>query len=289
VVVNVHALKDAQGKITGAINCFYDITERKQAEEALRRAQAQLANRAGHLEQAVVERTAELTTTNKQLEAFVYSIAHDLRAPLRSMQGFSSLLVEEAGTALSETGQNYAQRINKSAQFMDAMLGDLLGFSRISQQRLELSPVNLEGIVEPILARLQKDIQEKTARVESSGPWPGVLAHEATLVQVMFNLLSNALKFVPPNTPPVIRLRAEERAEFVRVWVEDNGIGIAPDHQDIIFKLFMRLHGEKYQGTGIGLAIVRKGIERMGGQVGVESTPNEGSRFWFELRTAQRV
>jgi len=263
-----------------------EVSERKQAEEALRRAQAQLSDHAGELEELVAERTAELTATNQQLEAFVYSIAHDLRAPLRAMQGFSEMLVEEAGATLNEACKGYADRISKSAQFMDALLIDLLAFSRISQERVELTPVNLETVVESVLSRLQKDIQEKNARVESSGPWPVVLAHEPTLTQVLFNLTSNALKFVGPDVPPRVRLRAEEQAEFIRIGVEDNGVGIAPDYQDQIFRLFTRLNGGKYPGTGIGLAIVQKGVERMGGRVGMESAPRQGSRFWIELRKA---
>jgi PAS domain S-box-containing protein len=287
VVVNIHPLKTPDGQITGAINCFYDITERKRVEEALQLAQKQLADRTDQLEQAVTERTGELITTNKQLEAFIYSIAHDLRAPLRAMQGFSAMLVEEAGVALSETAQDYAQRISKSSQFMDAMLRDLLEFSRVSQQHLELAPVGLGTVVEGILWRLARDIREKNARVENSGPWPFVLAHEPTLSQVLFNLMSNALKFVAPDVAPVVRLRTEERTEFIRVWVEDNGIGIAFDYQDQIFRLFARLHGEKYPGTGVGLAIVQKGVERMGGRVGMESAPGQGSRFWFELKKSK--
>jgi two-component system CheB/CheR fusion protein len=289
VVVNIHPLKNSAGQITGAINCFYDITERKRMEEALQLAQRQLADRAGHLEQAVTERTAELVITNKQMEAFIYSIAHDLRAPLRAMQGFSAMLVEEAGTALSEMSQSYARRIDKASQFMDALLRDLLDFSRVSQQRLELAPVGLGTIVETILSRLEEGILEKNARVENSGPWPFVRAHEPTLAQVLFNLISNALKFVTPDAAPVVRLRTEERSEFIRVWVEDKGIGIAPDYQDQVFRLFARLHGEKYPGTGVGLAIVQKGVERMGGRVGVESAPAQGSRFWFELKKAETV
>lgn len=262
------------------------ISERIEAEEALLQAQVQLSDRAGQLEGLVADRTAELNATNQQLEAFVYSIAHDLRAPLRSMQGFSELLVQDAATTLSSSGRGFANRINQSAQFMDALVCDLLAFSRISQQRVELTSLNLGTIVDSVLSRLQSDIQEKSARVERFGDWPLVRAHEATVIQVLLNLVGNALKFVTPGATPDVRLRTEERAGFVRVWVEDNGIGIAPDHQSQIFGLFTRLHGEKYQGTGIGLAIVQKGVERMGGQVGVESEPGRGSRFWFELPVA---
>jgi PAS domain S-box-containing protein len=286
VVVNIHALKDQHGQITGAINCFYDITERKQMEQAVRLAQTKLADRADQLEKAVTERTKELTATNSQLEAFVYSIAHDLRAPVRALQAFSELLVEEAGSALSETAQNYAKRINRSSQFMDALLSDLLAFSRIAQQNIELAPVNLDSVVQSALARLQPDIRERNARVEIGGPWPLVLGHESMVAQVLFNLAANALKFIAPERPPVVRLRTEDRGEFIRVWVEDNGIGISMEHRDQIFRLFTRLNGEQYPGTGLGLAIVQKGVERMNGVVGVESVPGQGSRFWFELRKA---
>ena len=220
------------------------------------------------------------------------------------MQGFSATLVEEAAATLSEKNRDLANRINQSAQFLDALLAGLLVFSHTSQERVQLAPVGLEGAVQSVLSRLGQEIQEKNARVEVVGPWPVVLAHEPTLGQVFFNLLSNALKFVPPDVLPQIRVRADvveasERgtlsrstrsdapaASTVRVWVEDNGIGIAPEHQEQIFRPFMRLHGDRYAGTGIGLAIVQKGIERMGGRIGLESTPGQGSRFWFELKKA---
>lgn len=282
--VRQHELTEAADSLNAQLQA--EISEHKRTEESLQLAQAQLSDRAGQLEGLVAERTAELTATNQQLEALIYSIAHDLRAPLRAMEGFSTMLVEEAGAALNATGKDYADRINKSARFMDALLSDLLVFSRISRQRVELTSVNLKTVVESVLSRLQKSIQEKNARVKSAGPWPAVLAHEPTLDQVLFDLTSNALKFVATGVPPAVRLRVETRAEFIRVWVEDNGPGITPDHQDQIFRLFTRLEGDKYAGTGIGLAIVQKGIERMGGRVGVESAPGQGSRFWFELRKA---
>lgn len=274
---------DAQGKPAAMLENITDITERKKMEDELRAARTQSVNHAKELDGVVIERTAKLAAANQQLEAFVYSIAHDLRGPLRAMQGFSQLLVEEAGATLSQSGQDHAARINQSAQFMDALLGDLLDFSRISHGDVALTAVDLGAVVGTVLARLQPDIQEKNARVENSGPWTLVLAHELTLAQVLFNLVSNALKFCRPGVPLRVRLWAEERGDSLRVWVEDNGIGIAREHQAQIFRPFIRLDSEKYSGTGIGLSIVQKGVERMGRQVGVESTRGEGSRFWIEL------
>ncbi len=279
-----HELVEAAHRLNALLQ--KEICERKQTEQALREARVQLTSLTGQLEGQVHERTQELSTTNSQLEAFVYTIAHDLRAPLRAMQGFAALLVEEAGATLSETSKSYAERISRSAQFMDLLLGDLLAFSRLSQQRVELSVVSLEAVVQGILSRSQREIQESNACVESVGPWPFVLAHEVTLSQVLFNLVSNALKFTIPGVRCKVRLRAESQGEFIRCWVEDNGIGIAPEHQSQVFRPFTRLDGEKFAGTGIGLAIVQKGVERMGGRVGVESSLGNGCRFWFALKKA---
>jgi signal transduction histidine kinase len=298
--VRQHELKEAADRLNAKLEL--EIAERKHTQRALMEAKAALADEAAHLERIVSQRTAELTSSNKQLEAFVYTIAHDLRAPLRSMQGFSDMLVsgEDPSGAV-----DYAQRISTSARLMDAMLIDLLAFSRISQEKLDLGPIHLEAIVQTTLARLAIDIQKANGQVDATGPWPTVLAHGPTVGQVVFNLVSNALKFVRPGVPPQIRLRAEDASSthpsnpsphtpttppvqpgFIRVWVEDHGIGIAPEHQEQIFRLFLRLHRDAYEGTGVGLAIVQKGIERMGGRIGVESSANQGSRFWFDLRKA---
>ena len=276
----------AEGDRT-VIQCnIRDITERKAIECALRDAKEQLAQHAAHLEAVVSVRTAELRLSNTQLETFVYSIAHDLRAPLRTMQGFAQLLVQEHSAALNQQGRDYANFINSSAQTMDNLLADLLDFSHISQRKIDLVPVPLETAVDGALSSLQQEIQTSNARIEKIPPWPDVLAHAATLQQVLVNLLGNALKFVSGKAPEV-RLCSEVRpGGIVRLWVEDNGIGVPEEFQERIFQVFQRLHTTEYAGTGIGLAIVEKGMQRMHGRAGVVSLPGRGSRFWIELAKA---
>ncbi len=262
-----------------------DITARKQAEK---RAALRTAQRTAELEDAVQQRTAELRFSNRQLESFVYSIAHDLRAPLRAMQGYAQLLVQECAASLLPAGHGYANAINKSAQTMDRLLVDLLAFSHLGQQSIELGPVALATAVDDALAACAGEIRESRTRVMNLPPWPVVLAHAATLQQVLVNLISNAMKFVQ-GRPPEVRLRAETRPDgMIRVWVEDNGIGIAPEFHGRIFQVFQRLHTTAFPGTGIGLAIVQNGMERMGGKSGLESIPEQGSKFWIELAPAAR-
>ena len=263
-----------------------DISARRKAEVALSDAKERQTQRNAELESIVNRRTAELRLSNAQLETFVYSIAHDLRAPLRAMQGFAQLLVQDHAKNLNEEGRNYANFINTAAQTMDGLLADLLAFSHISQQRIELVPVALETVVQSALSGCETEILESQDRIENIPPWPTVLAHAATLRQVLVNLIGNAVKFVASKTP-LVRLRSEERpGGIVRIWVEDNGIGIPVEFHERIFQVFQRLHTTVYAGTGIGLAIVQKGVERMGGRVGLESAPGAGSKFWIELSQA---
>jgi signal transduction histidine kinase len=220
------------------------------------------------------------------LETFVYTIAHDLRAPLRTMQGFSQLLVQEHAANLNQIGRDYANFIDTAAQTMDRLLADLLAFSHISQQKIELAPVALEIVVKSALVACEAEITASKARIETTSPWPVVMAHSATLRQALVNLIGNALKFVGGKVPHV-RIHAETRpAGVVRIWVEDNGIGIPAEFQERIFQVFQRLHTTAYAGTGIGLAIVQKGAERLRGRTGVESAPGAGSKFWIELAQA---
>jgi signal transduction histidine kinase len=241
------------------------------------------------LEQRVERRTAELREKNNELEAFCYSIAHDLRAPLRAMQGLASALAEDYGPALDKVGHEYTSRIKQSAQCMDELIQDLLDYSRISRDELKLSPVDLEAAVREVVVSVDQEIERKGATVRLRGRLPGVMAHRTTLVQMLANLFSNALKFVQDGAAPRIEIWTEDCGRFARLWMADNGIGIDSLYHEQIFGVFERLHGsDVYPGTGIGLAIVRKGAERMGGRAGVESKPGEGSQFWIELLKAER-
>ncbi len=238
------------------------------------------------LEKAVAERTAELRAANEQLETFVYSIAHDLRAPLRSMTAYAHLLVDDHGPKLDADAQRMLQRIRTSSEFMDRLLIDLLAYGRAARVELEIGPVETQRAWQSALFQCASQIEQTRAQIETVAPLPKVRAHEATLGQILANLLSNALKFVPSGIQPRVRFRGEKDNPMIRLWVEDNGIGIAPEHRDRVFRVFERLNGPRYPGTGIGLSIVRKGVERMGGHVGLESAPGRGTRFWIELPKA---
>ncbi|WP_207482383.1 PAS domain S-box protein [Arenibaculum pallidiluteum] len=275
-------LPDENGRVRGIIGVLRDITERKAAEEEVRR-----LNR--DLERRVDERTRQLADANAELQGFAHSVAHDLRAPLRTLRGFSQALVEDYGELLDETARDYLGRIADGAVRMDHLIQDLLAYSRISREELVLEPLELDRVVVDVLRQLEGTLNGAEATVHVVRPLPWVKGHRAVLGQVLANLVSNAVKFVAADTKPEVRIRAERRSEgHVRLWVKDNGIGIALEHQTRIFQVFQRLHGMmQYPGTGIGLAIVRRGAERMGGSAGVESEPGAGSRFWVDLQEAE--
>ncbi len=240
------------------------------------------------LEQRVAERTAQLQEANTELEAFAYSISHDLRAPLRNMQGFSQALLEDYAEQMDSTAQEYAHRIIRAGERMETLIEELLAYSRLSRAEIQLDPLNLASIVADALAQVDEYFRERQVKIKVDKPLlqVQVLAQRSILIQVIINLLTNAAKFITSGVQPQLRVWAEHSHEVIRLWVEDNGIGIAVEKQERIFAVFERLHGiETYPGTGIGLAIVRKGVEHMGGRVGVESEVSKGSRFWIELST----
>jgi len=237
------------------------------------------------LERLVEERTRGLQEALRELESFSYSIAHDLRAPIRAMTGFSQALLDDYENRIDREGVDYLYRIRDSGKRMDAMIQDLLDYSRIVRGELPLEEVSLESAIGHALLELSGELSQRKATVEVDPSLPRVRAHELTLTLAIQNLISNAAKFVASGTEPHIRVRAQPQASgAVRLWVEDNGIGIPAEHHERIFGVFERLHRpEAYPGTGIGLAIVRKAMERMGGRSGVESEPGKGSRFFIEF------
>jgi PAS domain S-box-containing protein len=255
-----------------------DITE-------LREAQEHLKNYANDLEIQVKERTTSLRQKVAELETVSYSLSHDLRAPLRAIAGFARIVEEDYSTKIDAEGQDYLRRISRSAQRLDRLIADVLAYSRIGNGGLRLAPVNVEELVR-VIVREHPALSE--AQIEMARPLLPVLAHEASLSQCLSNLLVNAIKFVPRRVKPRVCIWTEPIDDEVRLWVEDNGIGIAPEHQQMVFGMFQRLHDDQtYEGTGIGLAIVHKAVERMGGKVGVESEVGKGSRFWVQLRRGE--
>ncbi|OWY66364.1 hypothetical protein B7486_37220 [cyanobacterium TDX16] len=240
------------------------------------------------LEQKVSDRTAQLQEINQELEAFAYSVSHDLRAPLRTIRGFAQALQEDYRDRLDDLGKEYIESITADAVQMDRLIAELLAYSQLTRTKITLQPVALMTTIASARKQLETDLQEKQAEITVTTPLPTVLAHSQTLTQAIANLLSNALKFIKPENRPQVAIKYQlaqhDRQQWVRLWIIDNGIGIAPSDTERIFRIFERLHGiETYPGTGIGLAIVRKSIERMGGCVGVESQLGQGSRFWIEL------
>jgi signal transduction histidine kinase len=238
-----------------------------------------------NLERTVEERTAKMHETIQELEAVSYSLSHDMRGPLRAMRGYSEILEADYGEKLGDGGTMLVHRIANAATRLDQLIRDVLSYSRVVRSSLELHPVSVEKIARQLIDE-SPELREPVAHVEVDAPTQ-VLGHEAYLTQVLSNLLYNAVKFVPKNRKPEVRLWTEVADTHVRLSVRDNGIGIPKDAQRNLFQMFYRAHGgEDYEGTGIGLAIVRKAVDRMNGRIGVESEPGKGSTFWVELQKA---
>lgn len=226
---------------------------------------------------------ADLRETNRSLEIFSHSISHDLRAPLRAIRGLSQALQEDYREKLNSEGQDYLDRMSAAARRMDLLLRDVLAYSQASRAEFPLHTVSLSQLIPQLISECPPN-QQSCFHICSE--LPDVRGNSTLLAQCLCNLLSNAVKYVPEGRVPKIEIRSEWRGSFARIWIEDNGIGIASEDHQRIFKIFQRVESGPYQGTGIGLAVVAKGIERMGGTVGVESDLGKGSRFWIELPLA---
>jgi PAS domain S-box-containing protein len=318
VSLTVSPLKDSDGKIIGASKTLHDITDLVAAREALHLAHTQLSDRALQLETLVAERTAKLAEMVNELQHFSYAIVHDMRAPLRAMNTFASEVLEYLVSSPSATPQvqDYCRRIIIAAARLDRLIQDSLNYTKSVLQDVQFQSVDLGGLITGLLDTYP-NLHPSQAEITIEDPLPVVWGEESLLTQCFSNLLGNAVKFVTPGTRPRIRIRTgsvqtlerpdlgrlstetaaasthakspaaqKPKAEaFVRITIEDNGIGIPSHAQKRLFGMFERLT-TGYDGNGIGLAIVRKVVERMGGRVGAESKFGMGSQFWVELRVA---
>ena len=271
VSVMISPVRDSRGAIIGASKMIRDITDRKRAEEALARAKD----------------AAE--AANRELEAFSYSVSHDLRAPLRHASGFVSLLEKHAGASLDEKGRRYLETIGKASQKMGRLIDDLLSFSRMGRVEMRRQPVSMEGLVRDVRQELAADTQGRDIQWKV-GALPEVLGDPSLLRQVVMNLLSNALKYTRHRSQPRIEIgTAEADGGGSAFFVRDSGAGFDMQYKDKLFGVFQRLHrAEEFEGTGIGLAIVKRIIQRHGGEVWAEGKVGEGAAFYFTLPTCER-
>ncbi|HWS18393.1 MAG TPA: ATP-binding protein, partial [Candidatus Elarobacter sp.] len=272
--VVITPLYDDEGKLVGYSKITRDITDRQQLLQTIQAHAAELE-----------VRIAESERVNAELEAFSYSVSHDLRSPLRAIEGFSDIILTDFGGQLPAQVQEYLQNIIQSASRMNRLVQDLLNYSRLSRIEIESSPVNVTAAVDAAIDQLDENLRDKvTSTVD---PSLAVAAHMATLTQALFNLINNGLKFHAPGKTPHVSVSAQQNGKSAVIQVCDEGIGISPQHHERIFLVFERLHSsDAYPGTGIGLAIVKRGIHRMGGAIRVESAPGKGSRFFITLPVA---
>ena len=249
------------------VGVHYDITDRKNFQQ--------------ELERLVAERTAKLRETVAELEHFSFTVTHDMKAPLRAMRAFAEAAAELCITGPAEQQKVFLERIMQAGERMDALIKDALNFSQAMRQEMPLEPVNIGRLLRGMLDTYP-EFQSANADIQVADNLPMVLANEAGLTQCFSNLLGNAVKFVLSGAKAQVRVRSEPLDAKVRIWIEDNGIGIPSTVLPHIFEMFSRGSAD-YPGSGIGLALVRKVVHRMGGRVGVESEVGKGSRFWLEL------
>jgi PAS domain S-box-containing protein len=271
-------LQDEYGNILGTLSSGDDITDRRQAEEELRTYREQL-------EELVNQRTEELQAKNQELETFAYSVSHDLKAPLRGIDGYSRLLLEDYVDRLDEDGRTFLYNIRYAAKQMNQLIEDLLTYSRLERQTFKANRLNPRTLIEALITERANDISERHVCLTVNIPFDSMSADASSLTQILRNLLDNALKFTYTVAEPQIEIGGQETPDAQRLWVRDNGIGFDMHYHDRIFEIFQRLHrAEEFPGTGIGLAIVRKALERMGGRAWAKSQPGAGATFYLEFR-----
>lgn len=269
-------VRDEAGRIVGASVFARDTTERHRVEEGIRALNTEL-------EQRVVERTGALEAANRELEAFSYSVSHDLRAPLRSIDGFSRILLDEHSATLDVEGERVLGVVIRNVKQMGLLIDDLLAFSRVTRATLERRPVDMQRLAQGVVEELQAAYPDREVSFDV-GPLAEVPGDQALLRQVWLNLLGNAVKFTRPVEHAAVEVRSERRGGECRYTVRDNGVGFDPAYTDKLFAPFQRLHtASEFEGTGVGLAIVARIVQRHGGRVWAEAAPGSGALFGFSL------
>jgi PAS domain S-box-containing protein len=267
-------LKDAENRVYRIVGVGHNITGRKEAEAALRRSRDEL-------EQRVVDRTTELEAANKELEAFSYSVSHDLRAPLRHIDGFVQILKATKYHSFDDEARQLMQSISESTQQMGRLIDDLLEFSRTTRVELKRGPVNFDDIIQNVLHEMEPDIKDRNIEWKI-GKLPQTEGDPGLLRQVLYNLINNALKYTRTRALAKIEIGSLPSDNEVIIFVKDNGVGFDPRHAQKLFGVFQRLHlASEFEGTGIGLANVRRIISRHGGRTWAESKLDEGATFYF--------
>jgi signal transduction histidine kinase len=282
VLFIIHRVQDVTGFVV-----LQQTVQRHGEESAEMRAKMELA------ESEVFLRSQEVAAAHKrsqeaiaELQAFCFSLSHDFRAPIRAIHSFVQIVLADHAAALGPDATHLLKKCITAAQRMDRLIQDVLSFAGLSRKSIPIERVEIEPLLRDIIAE-RPDFQSPKAQIEIRPPLFAILGHQASLTQCMTNLLSNAVKFVKPGDAARVSIFAEDHGATVRLWFDDQGIGIDPQTQRKLFSLFERGSADgDFQGTGIGLAIVRRAVERMGGTVGVQSEPGKGSRFWLELRKA---
>lgn len=294
--VIITALRDADGRLTGFGKVTRDMSAVRERLEENRRLAADLRQHAHVLEQEVARRTrdlqdanAELEQANAALQTFAHSIAHDLRGPLRTLQGFADILLEDHAAQLDDAGRDYVQRMGAAARRLAELVQNLLTYARLARSHAVAAhePVSWDRVVDATVSELRAETAKADAIIDIRRPLGHVMGHRETLAVVLHNLLTNAIKFVPRGRRPEVVIWTERHEDRLRLNVQDNGIGVPPNEQARIFSPFERLHANAiYAGSGLGLAIVAEASHRLGGEVGVHSDGLTGSRFWIDLHSA---
>jgi signal transduction histidine kinase len=281
---SVRAPRIGTGEFVVLTDAFNQMLDRiRESDSALREREEQLQSLNAELEQRVQERTHKLKEANKELEAFSYSVSHDLRAPLRAIDGFSRILLEEHAEKLDEDGKRVLAVIRSNTQNMGRLIDDLLAFSRLSRKQIEAAPVDMHNLASEVFQQLKSGVADQNIQF-NLGPLPDSVGDPVLIRQVLVNLLSNAVKYSRPRAQVVIDVNGRRENGDCIYYVKDNGVGFDMTYAKKLFGVFQRLHSvEEFEGTGVGLAIVQRIVQRHGGHVWAEGKVDQGATFYFSL------